>query len=211
MKSGAAFTFQVIISYLLLAITTSVAGENEAVLDFYGKPVKANVPYYAGFVSTPAFLTRYGLDEPGSCPEGVVFSFDSNLVPPRIPIIFVSSSSSDVIRVSTEVSIKFALPSECDESGVWRVTDYAEDNDEVLLTGSESTDDSMFTIEKFHKSYKFAFKSVEMGMFKESSHVWRLKLRWLGLKRELDVDDKVMELDVSFFPVMNKTYSAFTS
>lgn len=50
-----------------------------------------------------------------------------------------------------------------------------------------------------------------MGMFKESSHVWRLKLRWLELKRELDVDDKVMELDVSFFPAMNKTYSAFTS
>lgn len=159
MKTGAAITFQVIISYLLLGITTSyVAGENEAVVDFYGKPVKANVPYYAGFVSTPAFITRYGLDEPGSCPEGVVFSFDSNLLL-RTPIIFVSSSS-DVIRVSTEVSIKFALPSECDESGVWRVTDYAEDNDEVLLTGSGSTDDSMFTIEKFHRSYKFAFKSV---------------------------------------------------
>ncbi|CAF2063995.1 unnamed protein product [Brassica oleracea var. botrytis] len=72
------------------------------------------------------------------------------------PVIF--ELSSDVVRVSTELNIRFSRPSLCPGSRYWRVEDSSK---AVVLNGSKSSNDSTFTIQKFGKSYKLAFGSAD--------------------------------------------------
>ncbi|CAN6856421.1 unnamed protein product [Brassica oleracea] len=166
--TGAAIKiFGLMISFLLIAITPSgaVAGEKEVVLDSGGQPVRANAPYYIWKPEERAWISRYGNRtlSPFSCPRRVVL-FSNAIVETPPPVIFVLlSSSDDVVRVSTELNIMFARRFFCrDESGYWRVANSSLPIKEVVLSGSKSSYDSTFTIQKsVNGSYKFAFGSAD--------------------------------------------------
>ncbi|KAF2574284.1 hypothetical protein F2Q70_00002427 [Brassica cretica] len=72
--------------------------------------------------------------------------------------------SSDVVRVSIDLSIKFIMPSHCGESDFWRVPDSSLLVKEVVPSGSMSSNDSTFTIKKSDVFYKFAFSSGDKPM-----------------------------------------------
>ncbi|CAN6971151.1 hypothetical protein IGI04_034260 [Brassica rapa subsp. trilocularis] len=95
-------------------------------------------------------------------PSGAVVAGEKEVETPP-PVIFVLSSSDDVVRVSTELNIMFARRFFCrDESGYWRVANSSLPIKEVVLSGSKSTYDSTFTIQKsVNGSYKFAFGSAD--------------------------------------------------
>ncbi|CAG7904337.1 unnamed protein product [Brassica rapa] len=142
------------ISFLLVAISV-VAGQKETVLDSRGNPVKANARYY---ILSPkevrmAAITDKSFFDAISCPQRVVMSSEPLTVE---PVIF--ELSSDVVRVSTELNIRFSRPSLCPGSRYWRVEDSSK---AVVLNGSKSSNDSTFTIQKFGKSYKLAFGSAD--------------------------------------------------
>ncbi|CAF2039502.1 hypothetical protein YC2023_106281 [Brassica napus] len=165
--AGVIKIFGLMISFLLIAITPSgavVAGEKEVVLDSGGQPVRANAPYYIWKPDEKAWISRYGnrTFAPFSCPRRVVL-FSNAVVETPPPVIFVLSSSDDVVRVSTELNIMFARRFFCrDESGYWRVANSSLPIKEVVLSGSKSTYDSTFTIQKsVNGSYKFAFGSAD--------------------------------------------------
>ena len=146
MKTDGAITiFRLMITFLLVAITSSgvVLGENEEVYDSTWEPVQADAPYLVEVhnLQKRASITRYGRKrhKAFSCLHRVVSIFDEIIHPPR-PIIFVLSS--DVVRVSTDLSIKFIMPSHCGESDFWRVPDSSLLVKEVVPSGSMSSNDS---------------------------------------------------------------------
>ncbi|CAA7058305.1 unnamed protein product [Microthlaspi erraticum] len=170
MKTSAVITFPLLIFFLLVALTaSSVGGKNEAVIDSEWKPVKANTPYLVlGFMSRDSeYLSRETFARNAtSCRERPVLNY-LHILPDRAePIMFVlpsSSSPDDVVRVSTELNIKFTNPSRCNESGFWRVSGFDDKTlfETVLQDGSESRSDSTFTIRRTnpYTRYKFYFGS----------------------------------------------------
>ncbi|KAH0857257.1 hypothetical protein HID58_085518 [Brassica napus] len=148
----------------------STTGENEAVLDYLGLPLKARYNYHAVVHTIPkggAFISQYGkLTRKGmKCPQNVLMLFGEDDISKRNQIQFVlSSSSSDVVRVSTELNIRFVHPL-CNVSGYWRVANSSSPLKEVVMTGSKSSNDSTFTIQKSGDGfYKFAFGSADKPM-----------------------------------------------
>ena len=168
MKTDGKITIlRLMIFFLLVAI---VAGENEAVLDYLGLPLKARYNYHAVVHTIPkggAFISQYGkLTRKGmKCPQNVLMLFGEDDISKRNQIQFVlSSSSSDVVRVSTELNIRFVHPL-CNVSGYWRVANSSSPLKEVVMTGSKSSNDSTFTIQKSGDGfYKFAFGSADKPM-----------------------------------------------
>ncbi|KAL0794028.1 hypothetical protein Bca101_065405 [Brassica carinata] len=172
MKRTGAIT---ILSLLLIGITSwgVVDGQKEVVLDSRGQPVKANAPYYIWKPEERAWISRYGnrTFAPFSCPRRVVL-FSNAIVETPPPVIFALASSDDVfVRVSTELNIMFSRRFFCrNEFGYWRVVaNSSSPIKEVVLSGSKSSNDSTFTIQKFDSgSYKLAFgradNSTDIGL-----------------------------------------------
>ncbi|CAA7058306.1 unnamed protein product [Microthlaspi erraticum] len=158
-----------VITLLLVALTaSSVGGENEAVIDTNANPVMANTPYRVStFIAAfPEYLSRQTFHaNVSSCRERAVSTF-KNIFPGRgEPVVFVlppSSSGDNVVRISTELNIKFTYPSRCNESGIWRVSRLEDKTsfETVLQDGAESRNDSTFTVRKTVRgTYKFFFGS----------------------------------------------------
>ncbi|CAH2058449.1 unnamed protein product [Thlaspi arvense] len=155
----------VAISILLVALTTFgvvVADVNQLVYDADGEPVKTNVPYFVSFMTLEygMWICRMNMgSDPMSCPQQPVMFTNPNIAPTPIMFVLPSSNSSyNVIHESTEVNIKFASHDRCRESGFWRVVQNSTSSQgEVVLTGSKSSKDSTFTIEKPNEYYTFIF------------------------------------------------------
>uniref|UniRef100_M4EXH5 Uncharacterized protein n=1 Tax=Brassica campestris TaxID=3711 RepID=M4EXH5_BRACM len=185
---GAITIFRLMISFLLVAITASgfVSGEKEIVLDTIGRPVEFYAPYHAYFErpGANALICRYGSIETSgfSCPQRVVLlSYGRELRMINSQVTFIpTSSDSDVVRVSTELKIRFQFPNHCEESGYWRVADSSLPIREIVLTGSKSSNDTTFTIKKSGVSYQFAFGSADkptaIGLDSLDSGIQRLIL-----------------------------------
>ena len=176
------------ISLLLIAITASgvVAGDSDVVLDSNGDPVKAYAPYFVEVRTSEgrrANTSEHGIDENHSlsCPQRVVAFSDELMGIPK-PVMFLFSTH--FVRVSAELSIRFAWDTECDESGVWRVADSRDSSSatkEIFLSGTDLSSDSTFIIKKSENgSYKFAFgssgKPQDIGLDEIRYGVWRLIL-----------------------------------
>ncbi|KAL0642753.1 hypothetical protein Bca4012_041043 [Brassica carinata] len=146
------------ITFLVVLTTTSsgVIGEgNDVVYSADAGPVLPNVTYYISFMSSDynMWICRMNArsTDPRTCPHQPVMFTRPTITP--TPVMFILPSStpdSTVIRESTKLSIKFANPSQCGESGVWRVA-----NGEVVLNGVESREDSLFSIHMTDSYYKF--------------------------------------------------------
>ncbi|KAJ0236654.1 hypothetical protein HA466_0253610 [Hirschfeldia incana] len=193
MKTAGAITIlRLMISCLLVAITASgfVSGEKEIVLDNLGNPVEFHAPYHAYFKrpGADALFSRYGSPETSgfSCPQRVVLIAYALVLPIiNSQVTFIpTSSDSDVVRVSTELKIRFAFPNHCEEYGYWRAADSSLPIKEIVMTGSESSNDTTFTIKKIIKksgiSYQFALgsadKPTDIGLDYLDSGVQRLIL-----------------------------------
>lgn len=176
--SGAIKTFLFMISLLLVAITASgvVAGEEEEVLDTNGFPVVARASYLIDVQGPEGnlWISQY------ECPQRLV-SISDDIEEGPLPVSFELSYDREV-TLSTELKIKFELNTECGETGYWRVANSSSSpTKEIVMSGSESSDDSTFTIMKSDKGgYKFAFLSADkpkdISLDKISSGVWRLIL-----------------------------------
>ncbi|CAH8388887.1 unnamed protein product [Eruca vesicaria subsp. sativa] len=174
MKRGNAITMR---SFLLVAVTSCavVFGGNELVLDAYSRPVKAFTRYYPRQVSSKAnmWLTTTNTSDPETpCLERrvvytSVFSEDET-------IMFIPKQGA-YVRVSTELNTVMSLDSKCDTLGIWRVADSSSKIKEVVLTGSMSSNDSIFTIQRAHRFlsiYKFAFgNSTDISFAEKGSDV----------------------------------------
>ncbi|CAN8253772.1 unnamed protein product [Cochlearia groenlandica] len=156
------------LSIFLLALTTLgvviFADETQVVYDADYEAVKTNVPYFVSFMTLEygMWICRMNMGtNPMSCPQQPVMFTDPNIAP--TPIIFVlpsSTNSSENVAVhqSTEVNIKFATPDPCGQSGFWRVVQNPKTSQgEVVLTGSKSSVDSMFTMELPNEYFTFIF------------------------------------------------------
>ncbi|CAA7024363.1 unnamed protein product [Microthlaspi erraticum] len=199
MKTGAIITLM--ISFLLAAKTTS--GENEIVLDFWGSPVKPNTWYFAQTeVIGGTYISRFKVPLVpifhSLSPETAVFTKTSSsfLIHP-LPIMFVLSSDV-VVRVSTELNIKFAFPSACNETGFWQVRDDFFSQHMVHLMGTKSASDSTFTIKKSDdKVYKFAFGGTSVDPSDNSTDIVSLKENGPPSLGRLKMRNP--ELKISFF------------
>ncbi|KAG2316495.1 hypothetical protein Bca52824_019617 [Brassica carinata] len=147
----------IMITLLVVVITTSygVIGEgNDVVFSADAGPVLPNVTYYISFMSSDynMWICRMNArsTDPRTCPHQPVMFTRPTITPTPVMFILPSSTPDTVIRESTKLSIKFANPSQCGESGVWRVA-----NGEVVLNGVESREDSLFSIHMTDSYYKF--------------------------------------------------------
>ncbi|WZZ84709.1 hypothetical protein YC2023_113288 [Brassica napus] len=176
------------ITFLVVLTTTSsgVIGEgNDVVYSADAGPVLPNVTYYISFMSSDynMWICRMNArsTDPRTCPHQPVMFTRPTITP--TPVMFILPSStpdSTVIRESTKLSIKFANPSQCGESGVWRVA-----NGEVVLNGVESREDSLFSIHMTDSYYKF---TIDLRIDQN-----RVK------KRSVDhscIDDEIDKLDL---------------
>ncbi|WZZ12136.1 hypothetical protein YC2023_105225 [Brassica napus] len=161
----------IMITFLVVVITTSyvVIGDgNDVVYSADAGPVLPNVTYYISFMSSDynMWICRMNArsTDPRTCPHQPVMFTRPTITP--TPVMFILPSSTPdttVIRESTKLSIKFANPSQCGESGVWRVA-----NGEVVLNGVESREDSLFSIHMTDSYYKFTIGS-QMGSSEKRS------------------------------------------
>ncbi|CAA7024548.1 unnamed protein product [Microthlaspi erraticum] len=168
MKTNA-ISFLLVVVATFVVVVVVVADVNQKVYDADGEPIKTNVPYFVSFMTLEygMWICRMNMGaDPMSCPQQPVMFTDPNIAP--TPIMFVLPSSSslsnssdvNVVHESTEVSIKFASRDRCSESGFWRVVqNNTSSQGEVVLTGSKSSSDSTFTIEKPNEYYTFIFGS----------------------------------------------------
>ncbi|CAF2098167.1 hypothetical protein HID58_095471 [Brassica napus] len=164
---GANTIFRLMICFLFVAITAFgvVSGENEVVSDYFGRPVKINASYHIYVRSNPP-LRQWITQLPiwPSCSDLVCMMSNHLNHFQRIPVKFLlppsSSSSSDVVRVSTELNIHFTGVY-CKQSGYWIIR--SKPYEHVLLTGSRSSNnDSTFIIKKsVGKFYSLAFGSAD--------------------------------------------------
>ncbi|KAF8068111.1 hypothetical protein N665_1151s0006 [Sinapis alba] len=179
MKTSGAIIL-LMIYLLLVAITSSgvVAGEEEEVLDTDGYPVVARASYLIDVRGPEGKLWVSQFE----CSQRVV-SISDEIEEGPLPVSFELSYDREV-TVSTELKIKFELSTECGESEYWRVASRSSSSSptkEIDTSGSESSDDTTFTIMKTDKGdYKFAFvsadKPTDIGLDKISSGIWRLIL-----------------------------------
>ncbi|CAH8330905.1 unnamed protein product [Eruca vesicaria subsp. sativa] len=129
-----------------------------------------------------AWISEYGSDisDPYSCPQRVV-AISDEIVELPLPVYFELSWDRE-LTVPTELKIKFEFSTECDESGYWRVANSSSSpTKEIVMSGSESSDDTTFTVMKSDKGYyKFVFgsadKPTDIGLDEIRSGVWRLIL-----------------------------------
>nr|CAI77771.1 kunitz trypsin inhibitor [Populus tremula] len=161
-------TLLVWFSFLLFAFVLSVPSieaDTEPVLDIQGEELKAGTEY----IITSIFRGAGGGDVAATnktCPDDVIqYSLD---VFQGLPVTFSpASSEDDVIRVSTDLNIKFSIKKACDRSSVWKIQKSS--NSEVqwlVTTGGEEgnpgcdTFTNWFKIEKGAGTFGYNYKLV---------------------------------------------------
>ena len=158
-------TLLVWFSFLLFAFVfskPSIAAHTEPVLDIQGEELKAGTEY----IITSLIWGAGGGDVSATnktCPDDVIqYSLD---LLQGLPVTFSpANSEEDIIRVSTDLNIKFSINEACDHSPVWKIQKSS--NSEVqwfVTTGGEEgnpgtgTITSWFKIEKVGLGYKLVY------------------------------------------------------
>ncbi|XP_018455450.1 kunitz trypsin inhibitor 7-like isoform X3 [Raphanus sativus] len=165
----------------------------DVVFSVDGGQVLPNVPYYISFMSADynMWICRMNpsSSDPKTCPHQPVMFTRPTIAPEPVMFILPPSTPDTVIRESTKLSIKFVNPSQCGESGVWRVA-----NGEVVLGGVEGREDSLFRIHMTDSYYMFTIgESVYPDVYETS----------ISLSNSAIGKDRLMansgELEVLFF------------
>lgn len=158
-------TLLVCFSFLLFAFVfskPSIAADNEPVLDIHGEELKVGTEY----IISSMIWGAGGGDVSATnktCPDDVIqYSLD---LLQGLPVTFSpANSEEDVIRVSTDLNIKFSIKETCDQSPVWKIQKST--NSEVqwfVTTGGVEGNPGMntitnwFKIEKAGIGYKLVF------------------------------------------------------
>ncbi|PWA74249.1 proteinase inhibitor I3 [Artemisia annua] len=150
-----------ILAFILFALSANSAPS--PVLDAYGKNLRTGVEYYV----MPAAgrgesgLLRAAVGGNDTCPAGVAqFRADQY----GDPLTFTPvNPKKGLIRLSTDVNIKFSGSTMCHESNVWKLKyDKNMKQYAVMMGGVEGnrgpkTLDNWFKIEKTKDGYKFVF------------------------------------------------------
>ena len=136
----------------------------EAVRDTSGNEVRSGLEYYI----LPVTRGRSGgltlaPNRNGSCPFDVVQ--DQNKASNGHPLTFTPvDPKKGIIRVTTDLNIKFSAATKCPQSTVWQLADFDESIRQSLVTtgGVEgnpgcSTLSNWFKIEKYEDAYKLVF------------------------------------------------------
>ncbi|KAI3693565.1 hypothetical protein L1987_76512 [Smallanthus sonchifolius] len=152
------------ITLFLLAFIFTANSAPAPVLDAHGKKLRAGVKYYVKPAVGDGYIGGLILAQVGneSCPAAVA---QSRGIEKGLSLTFTPVNPKEgVIRVSTDVNIKFSGSTRCHESNVWRlkynevIKQYA-----VMVGGVEGnpgpeTLDNWFKIEKsIYDGYKFVF------------------------------------------------------
>lgn len=162
-------TLLIILPFLLFALATQpllgeAAEEPEAVRDTNGDKVRAGTNYYI----LPVFRGRGGGLTMGrrgkkTCPLDVVQ--DKYEVSKGLPLTFTPvNSKKGVVRVSTDLNIKFSAASTCVQSTVWKLDSYDEWRKQWFVTTGgvagnpgRETISNWFKIEKNGNDYNLRF------------------------------------------------------
>ncbi|CAH8354233.1 unnamed protein product [Eruca vesicaria subsp. sativa] len=167
----------------------------DVVFSVDGGPVLPNVPYYISFMSADynMWICRMNpsSSDPNSCPHQPIMFTRPTIAPTPVMFILPSSTPDTYIRESTKLSIKFANPSQCGESGVWRVA-----NGEVGLNGVEGREDSLFEIHMTDSYYKFTIgESIYPDVYATSISLSNSRIG----KDRLIAKQPSGEMEVNFF------------
>ncbi|KAK1419562.1 hypothetical protein QVD17_28752 [Tagetes erecta] len=184
-------TIIILFSSLAFILSANSASAPDPVLDFAGKIIRAGDKYYVlptvGKVDFGGLVLKVGNN---SCSDGIARSSadDNGLSLSFTPV----NNKKGVIRVSTDVNIKFPDFTGCKESNVWKLTyekfmkQYA-----VVLGGVEGNPGqetlyNWFKIAKTSDGYKFVFcpsvcssckvKCSDIGLVTDEDGVPRLAL-----------------------------------
>ncbi|KAD5316769.1 hypothetical protein R6Q59_031932 [Mikania micrantha] len=148
------------LAFILCVFSSDSA--SDPVLDAFGKNLHAGVKYYAlpaaGYGEYGGLVLKTGNR---SCPAEVAQSRgDDN----GLPLTFTPvNPKKGVIRLSTDVNVKFSGPTSCHQSNIWKLKyDKAMKEYAVVVGGVEGnpgpkTLDNWFKIEKTNVGYKFVF------------------------------------------------------
>ncbi|KAJ6364411.1 hypothetical protein OIU76_029375 [Salix suchowensis] len=153
-------TLLVCFSFLLFAFVfskPSTAADNEPVLDFQGEELKAGTEYIISSVFWGALGGNVSATNK-TCPDDV-FQYSSDQLP-GLPVTFSpANSEEDVIRVSTQLNIKFSIKETCDQSPVWKIQKSTNPEVQWFVTtgGEEGNPCNWFKIEKANLGYKLVY------------------------------------------------------
>ncbi|KAM7473365.1 hypothetical protein LguiB_020608 [Lonicera macranthoides] len=156
-----------ILLFVLIALSTISLSAADAspnpVLDVTGKILRSGIDYHV----LPVFKGKGGgltLASTGKepCPLDVVqekYEFKDGL-----PLTFTPvNPKKDVIRVSTDLNIKFSAATKCPQSTTWKL-DYDKLLEQYFITSGgvegspgPKTINNWFKIEKYENEYKFLF------------------------------------------------------
>ncbi|KAJ6396649.1 hypothetical protein OIU77_021639 [Salix suchowensis] len=125
-----------------------------------------------------------------TCPDDVIQYSSDQL--PGLPVTFSpANSEEDVIRVSTELNIKFSIKETCDQSPVWKIQKSTNPEVQWFVTtgGVEGNPGNWFKIEKASIGYKLVYCPEDICRRCEGfmQRYWDLCLRMV--KRILSLSD----------------------
>nr|AAQ84217.1 Kunitz trypsin inhibitor 4 [Populus trichocarpa x Populus deltoides]ACS92488.1 Kunitz-type protease inhibitor KPI-D10.2 [Populus trichocarpa x Populus deltoides] len=181
-------TLLVWLSFLLFAFVLSVPSieaYTEPVLDIQGEELKAGTEYIIGSI----FFGAGGGDVSATnktCPDDVI-QYSSDLLQ-GLPVTFSpASSDDDVIRVSTDLNIKFSIKKACDHSSVWKIQKSS--NSEVqwfVTTGGEEGNPGIDTLTNWFKIEKAGILGYKLVSCPEGICHCGVLCRDIGIYREND-------------------------
>ncbi|GJV84099.1 miraculin-like protein [Tanacetum coccineum] len=152
-----------LLAFILFALSANSAPSPSPVLDTYGKNLQTGVEYFVMPAARDGESGRLLLAIVGNftCPARVS-QFRTNEYGHPLTFIPVNPKKG-VIRLSTDVNIKFSGSTICHESNVWKLKydkymkQYAVMMGGVLGNPGSKTLENWFKIEKTKDGYKFVF------------------------------------------------------
>ncbi|PIA36847.1 hypothetical protein AQUCO_03200069v1 [Aquilegia coerulea] len=199
MKMTLSFLFLLLLIFMFNSAINMVLAESApaAVRDITGRKVRSGVGYYI----LPVVRGRgggltLGSNINGSCPFDVVQ--EQHEISNGFPLTFTPTNPKrGVIRVCTDLNIKFSAATICVQSTVWKLSNFDESTRQWFVTSGgvegnpgRETIDNWFKIEKFAEEadddYKLVFCPTvcnyckvicrDVGVFIDSKGVRRLAL-----------------------------------
>ncbi|KAI3713353.1 hypothetical protein L1987_71930 [Smallanthus sonchifolius] len=183
----------ILLSFLFILCVLSANSAPDAVLDVTGKNLQSGIKYYimpAARGGSGGGIALGPTSPNKTCPLGVTqLQTHKN----GLPLTFTPvNPKKRVIRLSTDVNIRFSGPNSCNESNIWKLKyDEAMKQYFVTVGGVEGnpgrvTLDNWFKIEKVDDGYKLIFCPTvcnyckvlcrDVGIFIDDNGIRRLAL-----------------------------------
>ncbi|KAM3322463.1 kunitz trypsin inhibitor 5 [Capsicum chacoense] len=146
-------------------LLSSSAASTAPVLDINGDKVQAGPNYFI----LPVIRGRGGglypsnVKQTNTCPRDIIQ--EANEVQQGLPVVFTRvDAKKGVVRVSTDVNVRFYTPTICARETIWKIGEYDDKLKQYfVVTGGvegnpgRETVGNWFKIEKFGSDYKFVY------------------------------------------------------